>query len=283
MEPIKEALARARKEREERAGHRLEQYAAAQRERRAARERPALAAVAQGPVNYVHTRTVQVAPRVLHAHRVISNDSNDPISDAYKVLRTQVLLRLRDRGWKSLAVTSPAPEQGKTLTAVNLAISIAREVNHTVLLVDLDLRRPKIHKMFGVEPAVGLTDFLQRDDLTVSDILFHPEGLNDLVVMPAGPPMTHSSEMLSSPRMVELIRDLSTRYPSRIVIVDLPPVLVTDDALAFVPQIDAVLLVVSERESRRDEVSESLDLLKDANLIGTVLNNAEQSEAGYYY
>lgn len=282
MEPIKEALARARKEREERAGHRLERYASAQREYRAGGDRPARA-VAQGPTNYVHTRTVQVPPEVLRAHRVIATDSNDPISDAYKVLRTQVLLRMRDRDWRSLAVTSPAPEQGKTLTAVNLAISIAREVNHTVLLVDLDLRRPKIHKMFGVELEAGLTEYLQRDDLTVSDILFHPEGLDDLVVMPAGAPLTHSSEMLSSPRMVELIRDLSTRYPSRIVVVDLPPVLATDDALAFVPYIDAVLLVVSEAQTKRDEVTESLDLLKDANLLGTVLNNAERSEAGYYY
>ena len=271
MEPIKEALQRARQERELQATP----HQGPRRRRSAATP----ASVHQ--VEYVHTRTIPVTQETLRAQRVVAQDAGEPMADAYKLLRTRVLQNMRQNHWNSLAITSPAQGQGKTLTSVNLAVSLAAEVNQTVLLVDLDLRRPQLHNLFGVSPQIGLHDYIEND-AELSTVLFNP-GIERLVVLPNGKSYSRSSEMLSSPKMVDLIDELKSRYPNRFVIFDLPPLLAADDVLTFLPHIDAVLLVVEERKTLRGDVKRSLDLLANANLIGTVLNNSSDSNQGYYY
>jgi len=129
----------------------------------------------------------------------------------------------RANNWLSLAITSPAAGAGKSLTGVNLAISLAREVNQTVLLVDLDLKRPRIRQCFTDENLPGSSDYL-LDDVPLHEILFNP-GIERLVVLPGHKSLIQSSEMLSSPKMVNLVQEMKERYLSRIVILDMPPVL----------------------------------------------------------
>jgi capsular exopolysaccharide synthesis family protein len=190
-----------------------------------------------------------------------------------------VLQRLRENKWNVLAVTSPGLNEGKTLTAINLAVSLAMEVNYTVLLVDADLRHPNVHTYFGLEPEFGLSDYLLSDK-PLQELLVHP-GIQGLVVLPGGKPLTNSSEMLNSPKMSRLVEELKTRYPSRIVLFDLPPLLATADAMAFAPYVDAALLVVEEGITSIQDAQHATELLKDTHLIGAVLNKSLSNQAGY--
>lgn len=231
-------------------------------------------------VVYTQTRALQVSPDVLEKNRIVSSVSDPAVTGAYKMLRTQVLQRMRAQGWSTLAVTSPGSGEGKSLTAVNLAISLAREVNHTVLLVDLDLRRPVIARYFGYEPVFGLCDYL-LDDVPLTEMLFTP-GIERLVVLPGGKPLADSSELLTAPKMVQLADELKDRYARRTVIYDMPPLLVADDVLAFSPNVDAALLVVQEGKTRKDDLRRAMEMLKDMNVVGTTLNNAADSGGTYY-
>ncbi len=268
MERIKQALERARTERQS--------GAAAPRSPVRASSPP----VSETQITYAQTRIIQVSPKTLGEKRVIAGRENDAIADAYKVLRTQVLQRLQAHNWNVLAITSPLAGAGKTLTAVNLAVSLAQAVNHSVLLVDLDLRRPTVHKYFGYKPEYGLNNYL-FDDVPLPEILFNP-GIERLVVLPSNQALYNSSETLSSPKMVQLVGELKTRYPSRLVLFDLPPLLASDDALAFSPYVDAVLLVIEEGKTRRDQITQAADLLKGTHFLGTVLNKSAEPSSAYY-
>ncbi|MHB1140970.1 MAG: CpsD/CapB family tyrosine-protein kinase [Sulfuricaulis sp.] len=267
MERIKEALERARQERQQSGGS---FGAAASR---------GASATAPSQIVYTQTRHAEVSNELLRGRRVISGLDPDSFSDAYRILRTQVLQRLRENKWNVLAVTSPGLNEGKTLTAINLAISLAMEVNYTVLLVDADLRHPNVHTYFGLEPEFGLSDYLLSDK-PIEELLVHP-GIQGLVVLPGGKPLTNSSEMLSSPKMSRLVEELKTRYPSRIVLFDLPPLLATADAIAFAPYVDAALLVLEEGKTSTQDAQYATELLKDTHLIGAVLNKSLSSQAGY--
>lgn len=227
-------------------------------------------------IKYTRTRTVTVPAEMLREQRIVAGFDSGGYKDAYKILCTQIVQRLRDNGWNALAVTSPGSREGKTLTAINLAISLGREVDQTVLLVDADLRSPRIHRYFGLPPGPGLSDFL-ISNTPLQDILVHP-GLGRFVILPGGKPILNSSEMLGSQKMMSLVQELKTRYPSRIVVFDLPPVLSAADALAFAPYVDAAVMVVEEGGSDRDEVQRAAEMLSSTRLIGTILNKSRQAE-----
>lgn len=231
-------------------------------------------ALVPAEINYTQTRKVSLYPGWLRQNRVITGEASDEYARAYKVLRTQVSQRMRSQGWRTLAVTSPGPGDGKTLTAINLSISLALEANQTVLLVDADLRQPSIHTYFGFDVEFGLRDYLQ-DGVPLEQILVHPE-IRRLVVLPGGAPLVNSSEMLAAPVMLRLVQEVKRRYPSRMIVFDLPPVLTTDDVLAFAPYVDAALLVVEDGKTLREDAARAADLLQAANhnLIGTVLNKS---------
>lgn len=222
-------------------------------------------------ITYSHTRCVAVDPIVLRAWRVMTETSG-PAADAYKILCAQVLQRLRENGWNALAVVSPGYREGKTLTAINLAISLSREVGHTVALVDADLRQPSVHRYFGLSAQAGLSDHL-LDGISLEKILINP-GIPDLVVLPGGRPVHMSAELLGSSKMADLVQELKQRYPSRIIVFDLPPVLSAADALAFAPHVDAALMVAEEARTSSDDLLRAAEMLECTNLLGTVLNNA---------
>lgn len=232
-------------------------------------------------INYTHTKTYDVSEEVLEKNRVISSGSNKMFVDIYRVLRTRVLHRLKQNNWKVIGVTSARPAEGKTLTAINLGISIAMEPNYSVLLVDADLRRPGVHQAFGITPDYGLSDYL-TSDIPVEELFINP-GIESFVVLPCTKPSPTSSELLTSPKMVNLLGELKSRYTSRLVIFNLPPLLMSDDVAALSPFLDAVLMVVEDGKTRSDDLSKSLELLEGVNLLGTVLNKCKSIGHGHQY
>jgi exopolysaccharide/PEP-CTERM locus tyrosine autokinase len=196
-----------------------------------------------------------------------------PFVDAFKILRTQVMHRFRENDWNVLGVTSPSHGEGKTLTAVNLAVSLAMDTAQTVLLVDTNLRSPSVHEVFGLNDYPGLADYL-LDNQSLEDLLVHP-GIGRFVLLPGGRPVSNSTEILTSPKMLALVEELKHRYPARVVIFDLPPLLHTADVIAFSPYTDALLLVVEEGRTTAEEVQRALSLIKNSRpVLGTVLNKA---------
>jgi len=231
-------------------------------------------------IDYTQTRHIKVPQSVLTENRLITGNRTDPRATSFRMLRTQVLLAMRENEWTSLAITGPSKGIGKSLVATNLAISISHEVNQTVLLVDVDLRRPSVHKYFDFEPNQGLLDYLQGE-AELENLLVNPE-FQRLVLLPGKGYTTESSELLSSPRMVNLVKELKSRYESRIIIFDMPPLLDLDDAMVFLPNVDSTLLVVENGKNTQSEVEKSMRLLGSTNLIGTVLNKADEEIRDYY-
>jgi len=232
-------------------------------------------------VRYTMTKMVEVSPKQLLENRIIAALPEHPFKDSYRMLRTRVLQTMRNNGWTSVAVTGPATGCGKTLTAINLAVSLAMEVSNTVLLVDLDLRRPTIHKYFGYEPELGLSDYLTKD-IPLHQLLFTP-GIDRLVVLPGRSALPNSAEMLRSPRMIALVNEIKTRYPDRLIVFDLPPILAADDALAFSPYTDCFLMVAESGGTKKDDLQKAYSILKNTPLVGTVLNKSEAPTSGYGY
>ncbi len=231
--------------------------------------------------NVARTRLMESAPKRLADNRLVAQDSSSGLADTFRLLRTQVLHRMAEKNASTLAVCSANSGEGKTLVACNLAISLALNVDRSVLLVDLDLRRPSVGSYFDLTPPHGLGDYLKgRREL--ADCLLRP-GLERLVLLPTLKPLQLSSEILSSPKMRSLAEELKNRYPDRIVIYDMPPLLATDDFLSFVPLIESALLVVEENKTQKPDIARCLELIPPDKLLGSVLNKAKSKTSGYYY
>ena len=207
----------------------------------------------------------------MERNRIVAHRTRCAEADVCRQLRTKVLQIMNAHGYKTLAITSPYHRNGKTTTALNLGISIAFDLKQTVLLVDLDLRKPDLHRYLGVKPRVGLTDHLLRG-APLNDC-FVRTPFKRISVLPVKTALNRSSELLSSPKMTLLAQELKTRYADRLVIYDMPPVLTQDDPIAFLPQVDAVLVVVRDGSTRADDMKRCLNALEKANVIGIVLNN----------
>lgn len=224
-------------------------------------------------ITYRDTKVVELDEQVLERNRVLSGREPQEVTQAYNMLRTQVLQKLKLNNWNSLAVVSPKSGNGRSLTALNLAISLAKEVKHSVLLVDLDLAKPSLANYLGLSLEYGISDYLLRDE-PVKNVLLNP-GLERLVLLGGNEPMAHSSEVLGAPKLIALVEELKQRYPNRIVIFDLPPLLLSDDAIVFAPYVDAMLMVVEEGSTTVDDLQLCADLLGDKPLLGSVLNKGE--------
>lgn len=214
---------------------------------------------------------------------------NTPYSVAAEEIRkvkTMLLDKTRQGGFKNtLMVTSALPGEGKTTTSINLAISLAEEYDHTVLLVEADLRRPSMHQYLTLEEdRPGFSECLLgeadlRDAIT-------PTGIGKLSIIRAGHSVHNPSELFSSQRTKNLIQEMKSRYPDRYIIFDTPPILPFTEARSLAKLVDNSLFVVMERHATVSDIKESLDVLKDANLLGMVYNNSEQAvkdrRYGYY-
>lgn len=223
----------------------------------------------------VRTRVQNPRQEILEQNRIISAIQDQSILDTYNLLRTQILQKTRDKGWNTIMITSPRAGEGKTTTALNLALSIAREAMQTALVVDTNLRSPKLDKLLDLQCSKGLTDYL-LDSSGVSELLVNPN-LDKFVLLPAGRALSGSTDILSSPRMQELVNELKNRYPDRYVLFDCPHLLNMPDSLLFSSYVDAVILVVEAGKTSREDIDHSLQLLEGKNILGLVLNKGAQA------
>ncbi len=230
-------------------------------------------------VAYSQTRIHSPNQQLLRENRIITAFPSSKWLEAYRMLRTRCLQSMDAMGWKTLAITSTSNHTGNSLTAANLAISVAMELDRTALLVDANFQSPAINKLFGIQSETGLSDYLLHDT-ELSSMLINP-GIDRLVILPAGKPLLNSTEMLHSPKMLRLVTELKSRYPSRTIIFDMPPILSHDDTLGFSPYVDCVLLVVDEGHTKIDELKHAAELLKDTNVLGTVLNKATDNKIAF--
>jgi capsular exopolysaccharide synthesis family protein len=226
-------------------------------------------------------KPAKVDSATMERNRVLLQIADQSALRAYKILRTRLLQKMVTNGWHSLAVTGSATGEGKTLTAINLAIALAQDVNTWVFLVDLDLQRPRIAPNFGMSFDKGLGDYL-TGQASMDEIIYDP-GVERLGIIPNTRTFDNSSELLASPRMLDLTQALAQEIPRRIVIFDMPPLLAVDDVLVFAPRVDGLLLVVAEGVTARGSLQKSKELLGDTNIIGVVLNqSAEATDSPYY-
>ena len=226
-------------------------------------------------------RPAAVDPEVLERSRVLLRVQDVAVSRAYKILRTRVLHRMTDNNWFTLGITGTGAGEGKTLTAINLAIALAQDPNAWVFLVDLDLQRPQVGAYLGMSYEYGLTDFLTGQaelEQVVYDI-----GIKRLAVVPNASPVETSSEHLRSARMADFINVLEAQTPRRIVILDMPPIMVSDDVLAFAPRVDSFLLVASQGLTARRTLTNAKEVLAELNILGVVLNRSTEHNDSPYY
>ncbi len=238
---------------------------------------PAIAEEAFAP----QLRSAPVDPEAMERNHVLLRVHDVAISRAYKILRTRVLHRLAANNWATLGITGTAAGEGKSLTAINLALALAQDVNTWVTLVDLDLQRPQLGSYLGMTYEQGLTDYLTGQvelDQIVYDI-----GVKRLSIIPNATSVESSSELLRSPRMAEFVNALENQAPRRVVVYDMPPLMVTDDVLAFAPRVDSFLLVVSQGQTARRTLANAKEVLSELNLMGVVLNRStERNDSPYY-
>lgn len=287
MERIQEAIEKARRERQGNIGKPSideESDSLLEAEDKLAEKRSAESEMGLGQssrknsirVDYSETKQVLLDEDFLKRQHIIGGFAHDKHAEPYRQLRSQILKAFRDNGWQTLAVTSPNSSAGCTLTAINLAVSLSLEANQTVLLVDLNLREPAVAETLGLgDLEHSLVDCI-NGKCEIKDLLINP-GFERLVVLPTKPHASHTSEILSSPEMSALREQLIARYPSRVIIFDLPPVLENDDAIVFSPLCDATLMVIEEGGTKKDDLARAYELLDDSNIIGSVLNKVRYS------
>ena len=230
-------------------------------------------------------KKVELQEDILRKNRVLIGSEMESATMAYNMLRTQVYKQLAKNGWTNLAVTSSNKGEGKSLTAINLALSLSRSVQQKVVLIDLDLRRPSLSKKLNISPKFGMSDFYVNN-VPLSSIMFSPAH-SELIVLPGREAMDNASELLSSQKTQALFAELKRIFPSRILVLDLPPVLLVDDVMVMAEYLDCTLLVVSEGKSKKEELKQTVELLQGNSIIGTVLNNSRSQVSGggydYYY
>ena len=222
--------------------------------------------------NYCHSKVIDVSKETLRYNRLEAFFDDSPVSDQYKILRTQILQRTKKEGLNTILITSPGDSEGKSITAANLAISLAREAVHTVLLVDADLRNPSLGQLFGIDPVDGLSDCL-LNGRPLSDLLINP-GINKLTLLIGNHRLSNSAEIIGSPRMKQLIHEMKNRYKDRYIIFDSPPLIGSADTLILSEFVDGVILVVEYGKTQKNQIEKALQLLEGRNLVGTILNKA---------
>jgi len=229
---------------------------------------------------YFQTRSVRVDFEKLVDRKVFSLLKKDEVADQYKLLRTMVLSGIRPKGHRTIEVTSFKEGEGKSLTSVNLAITLANESRQNILLVDMDLRRPSIHSILGIDIKPGLKDYFESDT-PIEDIMIHP-GIERLTVLPAGGRMDNSTEIMGSPRMENLIRDIRKRYQDRYIIFDSPALNRCSDPIVLSSYVDAILLIARANYTTTEDITAGMALVKEKNVLGIVLNDSEISRRWAY-
>lgn len=238
------------------------------------------------------SRMVQINLDVLAAKGYVTpNASRSTIADQYRVIKRPLLTNATGKGasvvpnGNRIMVTSAMPGEGKSFTAVNLAMSMAMELDYRVLLVDADVARPSLMQVFGLPAGPGLLDLLLDDKVEMSDVLLRTN-VDKLSLLPSGTPHPRATELLASDAMTNLIEEMGKRYPDRIIVFDSPPLLLTTEARVLATHMGQVVVVVQAGKTLQSEVRHAMTTIEACPIKLMLLNQAhggEQDAYGYGY
>lgn len=237
-------------------------------------------AAAPGAVAPVQDAALNLAH--LESKRIIAHNVADLRSRSFDMLRTQVLQSMDLKSWQFLGVTSATEGCGKSVVAINLAMSIARQPERSVLLVDLDLQKPQVASYLGLSCDRGVVSALQGRTSLQGSVIRARARNEELLVLPCAAPTINSSELIASRAMRGLMTDIKRDFRACTVIFDLPPILSSDDVISLLPQIDCVLFVVGAGTTTAEEIKECNRHLDSAEVVRVVLNKAEDADPGHY-
>lgn len=223
-----------------------------------------------GPV----LRNVQLnATRISHPHLITNRTSFSPICEEYKKMKARIMRMTKQEPFRNvLLVTSSVGGEGKSVTAANLALSLARDYDHSVLLIDADTRKPSLHRLLNVTPGPGLSDCVVNN-MDIGPAL-RKVGNGNMRFLPSGKKSESPVELFSSQRMVKLLAEMKGRYRDRYIIIDTPPVLLFAETKMLSALADGIIFVVREGRAPLEHIMEALDLLKEERLLGIVYNDA---------
>ncbi len=246
-------------------------------------------AAARPPTAAREQRRVDIDLERLKARGFVTPDApKSQIADEFRVIKRPIIRNARRvpgatiRNGNLIMVTSALPREGKTFTAVNLALSVAMEVDTTVLLVDGDVAHPEFPNILQTPGAPGLLELLTHDGLDVSDTIVRTN-IENFSVLPAGAHHRRATELLASEQMATVLRELATRYSDRIVIFDSPPLLPTTEARALAAHMGQIVMVVAADSTRQHAVNLALETVEDCEIVLMMLNKADQTDVGTYY
>jgi receptor protein-tyrosine kinase len=258
---------------------------AAHADRAAIAERPA----ARAPAARVPLRQVDIDLGRLRAQGFVTPDvPTSQTADEFRVIKRPIIRNAvgkadeRVKRGNLVMVTSALPGEGKTFTSINLAMSVAMEYDSRVLLVDGDVAHPSMPTMLGTPHAPGLLDLLTRDDIDVADALVKTS-IDRLTLLPAGSRQRRSTELLASEQMASLLRELSSRYPDRIIIFDSPPLLATTEARVLASHMGQIVMVVAANATTQHALQQALATIENCDIVLMLLNKASRTDVGTYY
>ena len=226
--------------------------------------------------------SAQLSAKHLESTRIVAHNPSDPHGRFYDMLRTQVLQEMDENGWQFLAVTSATAGCGKSVTACNLALSIARLAERSVLLVDLDLQKPKVAEYLGLKCDEGVLSVLEGQASLASVMLEVSAARSKMLVLPGEVCKSGSSEWMASQTMSTLLQNIRREFRSRLVIVDMPPMLIGDDVISVLPQMDAALLVAGVGNTSVADIKECHKHLKATPVVRVVVNRVTEVADAYY-
>jgi protein-tyrosine kinase len=237
----------------------------------------------------VNSRRIDLDFARLAARGFVTPDSGaTQIAEEFRVIKRPIIRNALGQGGAQVKhgnlvmVTSALPSEGKTFTSLNLALSIATEIDSTVLLVDGDVAHPSIPEQLGAPHGPGLLDLLTRDDLDFADALVKTN-IDKLSILPAGSRHRRSTELLASEQMASLLRQVASRYPDRIIIFDSPPLLATTEARVLATNMGQIVMVVAADATSQHAVNQALATIESCEIVLMVLNKASRTDVGTYY
>ena len=218
---------------------------------------------------------------------LVPSQSRNVLANEFRVIKRPLIANAMGKGATPVTngnlvmITSALPGEGKSFTAINLAISIAMELDNTVMLVDADVARPSVLNMLGLPPTEGLLDVVNENSLDISRVLLRTN-IEKLSILPSGTPHPRATELLASDAMIRLLDDMAKRYPDRIIIFDSPPLLLTTEARALATHMGQIVVVVQSGETTQAAVREAVATIDACPLKMMVLNKATQSASDRY-
>ena len=221
----------------------------------------------------------------LKSYPIVALETESAAAEQYKILREQVKRIRAESGARSICITSPVKQDGKTTVCVNLAAAIALEYEEQVLLIDADLRSPQVHRYFGIERGPGLAEYLSGNGHEDIGSYVRDTFLPGLKVLTAGRRSELSAELLAKIKLRDLMDEIRLKFPTHQIMVDAPPILSTPDPLILAREVDGIIMVIRARKTPRDYLLKAIQSLNSSKLVGIVLNdvNLGMNSRYYYY